>query len=160
MAFPGGFVFINSGTLTALDKEAELAFALAQAVAHIATRHGARQASRGQIVNISSVPRISAGGGATIPTFLQFSGDDVLEADFLGVQYLYKAGYDPNAAVTFLQKIQSGRLQGTPNLFNAMPSAAERLAAMQRNIPLVLAARSQNLLTTPEFNSIKASLKK
>jgi hypothetical protein len=62
--------------------------------------------------------------------------------------------------VTFLQKIQSGRLQGTPNLFNAVPSPAERLAAMQRNIPLVLPARSQNLLTTPEFKGIQASLKK
>ena len=161
MAFPGGFVFINSGTLTALDNEAELAFALAQGIAHIAARHAARQASRGQIVNFASVPQIYTGGGTAIPpAFLQFSGDDVLEADFLAVQYLYKAGYDPNAAVTFLQKIQSGRLQGTPNLFNAVPSAAERLAAMQRNIPLVLPVRSQSRLTTPEFNGIKAGLKK
>ncbi len=162
MAFPGGFVFINSGTLTVLDNEAELAFALAQGVAHIAARHGARQASRGQIVGpLSGVPRIYAGGGTTIPLpFPQFPADDVLQADFLGVQYLYKAGYDPNAAVTFLQKIQSGRLQGTPNLFNTVPPAAERLAVMQRNVPLVLPARSQNLLTTPEFNGIKAGLKK
>jgi predicted Zn-dependent protease len=161
MAFPGGFVFINSGTLKALDNEAELAFALAQGVAHIAARHGARQASQGQVVNLSSAPRIYTGGGTPIPPrFLQFPGDDVLQADFLGVQYLYKAGYDPDAAVTFLQKIQFRRLRGAPNLFNAAPSAAERLAAMQRNIPLVLPARSQNLLTTPEFNSIKASLKK
>jgi predicted Zn-dependent protease len=92
--------------------------------------------------------------------FVQFSGDDVREADFLGVQYLYKAGYDPNAAVTFLQKIQSGRLQGTPDLFNSFPSPAARVVAMQRNIALVLPARSQNLLTTLEFNGIKAGLKK
>jgi predicted Zn-dependent protease len=162
MAFPGGFVFINSGTLKAVDNEAELAFALAQGVAHIAARHAARQASRGQIVNRSSIPVIYTGGGGNSipPTFAQFSSDDALEADFLGVQYLYKAGYDPNAALTFLQKIQSGRLQGTPNLFNAQPAAAERLAAMQKNIPLVLPVRSQNQLTTPEFNGIKAGLKK
>jgi predicted Zn-dependent protease len=160
MTFPGGFIFINSGTLKALDNEAELAFALAQGVAHTAARHGARQASRRQIVNISTVPRIYTGGGTIPPAFVQFSADDVLEADFLAVQYLYKAGYDPNAALTFLQKIQSGRLQGTPNLFNAVPSATKRVLAMQRNIPLVLPARSQNLLTTPEFNGIKAGLKK
>jgi len=127
MTFPGGFVFINSGTLTALDNEAELAFALALGVAHIAARHGVPQVSRGQIGIRSSVPQIFTGGATTSPAFVPFSGDDVREADFLGVQYLYKAGYDPNAAVTLLQKIQSGRLQGTPNLFNAVPSAAERL---------------------------------
>lgn len=161
MVFPGGFIFINSGTLTALDNEAELVFLLAQGVAHIAARHGASQASRVQIVNFASVPQIYSGGGPAIPQrFLQFPADDVLQADFLGVQYLYKAGYDPNAAVTFLQKMQSGRLQGTPNLFNALPSGAQRLAAMQRNIPLVLPARGPNVLTTPEFNAIKAGLKK
>src|SRR5215475_163284 len=160
MFFPGGFVFINSGTLTALDNEAELAFALALGVAHIAARDGVPQVSRGQTGIRSSVPQIYTGGPATSAVFVQFSGDDVREADFLGVQYLYKAGYDPNAAVTFLQKIQSGRLQGTPNLFNSFPSAAARVAAMQRNIALVLPARSQNQLTTPKFNGIKAGLKK
>jgi predicted Zn-dependent protease len=160
MFFPGGFVFINSGTVTVLDNEAELAFALALGVAHIAARHGVPQVSRGQIGIRSSVPQIYTGGATTSPAFVQFSGDDVREADFLGVQYLYKAGYDPNAAVTFLQKIQSGRLQGTPNLFNSVPSAAARVVAMQRNIALVLPARTQNLLTTPEFNAIKAGLKK
>lgn len=145
-SFPGGFVFINSGTIAAVDNEAELAFVLAEEVAHIAARHATRQAAD----RLAPVQ------------FAQFARKDVMEADFLAAQYLYKAGYSPDAAITFLQKIEA--LERPPangdRLLTPVPPAAERIAAMRNNIPLVLPTRSQNRVTTPEFRAIQASLKK
>ena len=93
--------------------------------------------------------------------FLQEARAQVMEADFLGMQYLYTAGYDANAASTFLQKIASMEPGTTATiLFSPIPPAADRVAAIRKNIPLILPARSQNVVTTPEFDKIKALVKK
>jgi len=116
MALPGGFFFVNSGLILKADNESELAGVMAHELAHIAARHGTRQASRGQIVNMASIPLIFMGGwtgygirqaaSILVPvTFLKFSRGFEREADLLGLQYLYKAGYDPTSFVDFFEKI-------------------------------------------------------
>lgn len=117
-ALPGGFFFVNSGLILRAESEAELAGVMAHEIAHVAARHGTRQATRGQLVNLATIPLIFMGGwtgygvrqGASvlIPIgFLKFSRGFEEEADLLGLQYLYKAGYDPTAFVDFFEKIQS-----------------------------------------------------
>ncbi len=117
-ALPGGFFYVNSGLILAADDESELAGVMAHEIAHVAARHGTENASKGQLVNIASLPLIFLGGvggfairqaaGFLIPMqFLQFSRKAEAEADYLGVQYLYKTGYDPGAAVSFFEKLQA-----------------------------------------------------
>src|SRR6266513_1423507 len=117
-ALPGGFFCGNTGVLLKADTEAELAGVMAHEIAHVAARHGTRQATRGQIINYASIPLIFMGGwtgyairqgaGLAIPLgFLTFSRGFETEADYLGLQYMYKAGYDPGAFVDFFEKIQS-----------------------------------------------------
>jgi predicted Zn-dependent protease len=164
--FPGGFVYVTTETIAALDNEAELAFVLAQQVAHIAARHGTEQASRGELVNFDRIPVVFTGGerrtaGAQVPIqFLQEARAQVMEADFLGMQYLYKAGYDPDAATAFLQKIAALEPGATARMFSSVPPAADRIEAMQKNILVILPARNQNVVTTPEFERIKTLVKK
>ena len=118
MALPGGFFFVNSGLILKAETEAELAGVMAHEIAHIAARHGTRQATRGQIINLASIPLIFMGGwtgygirqatSVLVPmAFLKFSRGFEREADLLGLQYLYKAGYDPTSFVDFFEKIQS-----------------------------------------------------
>src|SRR5438309_58888 len=117
-ALPGGFFFVNSGLILKADNEAELAGVMAHEIAHVAARHGTRQATRGTIINYASIPLIFMGGwtgyaiqeavSMAIPMgFLKFSRAFESEADLLGLEYMYKAGYDPTAFVDFFEKIQS-----------------------------------------------------
>ncbi len=172
-AFPGGFVYVNTALIAGLDNEAELAFVLAHQVAHIAARHATENASKGELIKVDSAPLILTGGPGgfalrqaaefLIPMqFLQIARMQAMEADLLGLEYVYKAGYDARAAITFLQKIAAlePNAASTPNRFSPTPPAAERIAATRKNIALVLPQRSQNILTTTEFDRIKAIVKK
>src|SRR5580693_4509253 len=117
-ALPGGFFFVNSGLILKADTEAELAGVMAHEIAHVAARHGTRQATRGQVAQLATIPLIFMGGWAgygvrqaasvLLPVgFLQFSRAFESEADMLGLQYMYKTGYDPEAFVDFFEKIES-----------------------------------------------------
>src|SRR5216110_1766963 len=124
MALPGGFFFVNSGLVLKAESESELAGVMAHEIAHVAARHGTKQATRGEIVNLASIPLIFMGGwtgyairqgaGLAIPMgFLNFSRAFESEADYLGLQYMYKAGYDPTAFVDFFEKIKSKEKKST-----------------------------------------------
>lgn len=171
-ALPGGFFFVNSGLILRAETEAELAGVMAHEIAHIAARHGTRQATRGQIANIASIPLIFLGGwagygirqaaGILVPMgFLQFSRSFEKEADLLGLQYLYKAGYDPTAFVDFFEKLQAAekRKPGTmAKVFSSHPLTGDRIEFAQKNIQQILEAKPEYVVTTSEFNAVKARL--
>ncbi len=171
-ALPGGFFFVNSGLLMKAESEAELAGVMAHEIAHIAARHGTRQATKGQIANLASIPLIFMGGwigygvrqGASIliPVgFLQFSRAFESEADMLGLQYMYKAGYDPTAFVDFFEKIQSleKKKPGTmAKIFSSHPMTEDRIKTSQKNIQEILESKPEYVVTTSEFNDVKNRL--
>lgn len=171
-ALPGGFFYVNAGLIMRAETEAELAGVMAHEIAHIAARHGTRQATRGQLVNLASIPLIFMGGWAgygirqgasvLIPMgFLQFSRSFEREADLLGLQYLYKAGYDPTAFVDFFEKLQAAekRKPGTmAKVFSSHPPTDDRIENAQANIQEILSAKPEYVVTTSEFNKIKARL--
>jgi predicted Zn-dependent protease len=172
MALPGGFFFVNSGLIMKAESESELAGVMAHEIAHIAGRHGTRQASRGQIINMASIPLIFMGGwtgygirqaaSILVPmTFLTFSRGFEREADLLGLQYLYKAGYDPTSFVDFFEKIQSmeKKKPGTmAKVFSSHPMTDDRIKDAQKNIQELLEARPEYVVTTSEFDDVKARL--
>lgn len=172
MALPGGFFFVNSGLIMKAENEAELAGVMAHEIAHIAARHGTRQATRGQLVNLASIPLIFMGGwtgygirqaaSVLIPvTFLKFSRGFEEEADLLGLQYLYKAGYDPTSFVDFFEKIQSmeKRKPGTMSkVFSSHPMTDDRIKESQKNIEELLKSRPEYVVTTSEFEDVKSRL--
>ncbi|MCZ2080507.1 MAG: M48 family metalloprotease [Bryobacteraceae bacterium] len=171
-ALPGGFFFVNSGLILRAESEAELAGVMAHEIAHVAARHGTRQATRGQLVNLATIPLIFMGGwtgygvrqGASvlIPIgFLKFSRGFEEEADLLGLQYLYKAGYDPTAFVDFFEKIQSDekRRPGTmAKVFSTHPMTEDRIKNSQQNIAEILTAKPEYVVNTSEFEKVKARL--
>jgi predicted Zn-dependent protease len=175
-ALPGGFFYVNSGLILAADEEAELAGVMAHEIAHVAARHGTRNATKEQIAEWASIPLIMLGPGGwagygiyeglqmAIPIgFLKFSRDAEREADYLGLQYMYKAGYDPNAFVSFFEKIEAmeKRQPGTiPKIFADHPPTPDRMAAAQKEIAEILPARDSYIVTTSEFDEVKARLQR
>jgi predicted Zn-dependent protease len=171
-ALPGGFFFVNSGLVLKADNEAELAGVMAHEIAHVAARHGTRQATRGTIINYASIPMIFMGGwtgyairqgaGLAIPLgFLTFSRGFESEADMLGLEYMYKTGYDPVAFVDFFEKIQSleKRKPGTMSkVFSTHPMTDDRIKAAQKNIATILKAKPEYVVSTSEFNDVKGRL--
>lgn len=170
-ALPGGFCYVNTGLLMHAESEGEFAGVLAHEIAHVTARHGTRQATRGQIANLASIPlaillgggwggyAIQQAAGFAIPLgFLQFSRAFESEADFLGLQYLYKAGYDPTSFVDFFEKLQAmekrkpGALAG---VFRSHPMTDDRIANAQKEIQRILPSKPEYLVTTSEFLDVK-----
>jgi predicted Zn-dependent protease len=173
-ALPGGFFFVNSGLILKCDSESELAGVMAHEIAHVAARHGTKQATRGEIAQIGMiaasivVPYSWAGYAAlqganmAIPIgFLRFSRSMEREADFLGLQYMYKAGYDPTSFVDFFEKIETmeKRKPGTiSKFFSTHPMTEDRIKAAQLEIQKYLKAKPEYVVNTSEFNDVKARL--
>jgi len=171
-ALPGGFFFVNSGLILRAESEAELAGVMAHEIAHVAARHGTRQATRGQFANMASIPLIFWGGWAgygarqavsvLVPLgFLSFSRGFEEEADMLGLQYLYKTGYDPTAFVDFFEKLQSmeRKKPGTmAKVFSTHPLNDDRIKNSQKNIQEILKAKPEYVVTTSEFDTVKDRL--
>ena len=174
-ALPGGFFYINSGLVMRADEEAELAGVMAHEISHVTARHGTRNATKAELTQLAMIPLILLGpGGWTgygiyqglnflIPLqFLKFSRDAEREADFLGLQYMYKAGYDPNAYVTFFEKIQAEdrrRPGSIPKVFSSHPPTPERIQNTQKEIATILPTREQYIVSTSEFDLVKARLR-
>ena len=174
-ALPGGFFYVNSGLILRAQEESELAGVMAHEISHVTARHGTKQATKADIIQIGAmaamifVPYGWAGYGIyegmnlAIPlTFLKFSRDAEREADFLGIQYMYKAGYDPNSYVTFFERIQADekRRPGTiPKVFSTHPPTPERITDAQKEIARILPEKDEYIVTTSEFDSVKSRLR-
>ena len=171
-ALPGGFFFVNTGLILKADSESELAGVMAHEIAHVAARHGTKQATRGEIINIASIPLIFMGGWAgyairqgaslAIPLgFLNFSRGFEKEADYLGLQYMYKTGYDPTSFVDFFEKIQSmeKKKPGTVSkVFSTHPMTGDRIKTAQAEIQKILLAKPEYVVNTSEFDDVRGRL--
>lgn len=171
-ALPGGFFFVNSGLMLRAESESELAGVMAHEIAHVAARHGTRQATKAQLVNFATIPLLFIGGwtgygiyqaaGFLIPmTFLKFSRGMESEADFLGVQYLYKSGYDPTSFIDFFEKMLADekRRPGTMSkLFRSHPPHGSRIKKTQKNIDQLLPSKPEYVVNTSEFLDVKNRL--
>ena len=171
-ALPGGFFFVNSGLVLNADEEAELAAVMAHEIAHVCAHHAARDMTRQNFAQIGAIPLIFIGGwagfgayeGASVlvpVTFISFSREFEEQADYLGVQYMYRAGYDPQAYITFFEKIRSleKRKPGlVAKIFADHPQTPDRILRSQNEIARILPARDQYMVTTSEFDDVKARL--
>ncbi|HMB29265.1 MAG TPA: M48 family metallopeptidase [Blastocatellia bacterium] len=168
-ALPGGFLYVNRGLLEAADNEAEVAGVIAHEVSHVAARHGMEQASKGELFNYLSIPLIFFGGiggyairqglGLAVPlTFLKFSRGAEKEADRLGAQYMWAAGYDPNALITFFEKLQAKdkKKPGTlSKLFSTHPMTGDRITEV-RELVARFPDRGEYQLSSSEFGQVKS----
>jgi beta-barrel assembly-enhancing protease len=174
-ALPGGFFYVNSGLILRAQEESELAGVMAHEISHVIARHGTKNATKGEAMQLAMIPLMLLGPGGwagygiyeaanlAIPiTYLKFSRDAEREADFLGLQYMYKAGYDPNSYVTFFERLQADekRRPGTiPKVFSTHPPTPERIENTQKEIARILPSRPEYIVSTSEFDSVKARLR-
>jgi len=174
-ALPGGFFYVFSGLILHADEESELAGVMGHEIAHVCARHGTRNATKAEITQIAAIVgsifipytwtgyALYEGMQFAIPLqFLKFSRDAEREADFLGLQYMYKAGYDPNSYVTFFEKVQAEekrRPGSIPKVFADHPPTPERIRNIQEEIARILPVRDEYVVTTSEFDVVKARLR-
>jgi predicted Zn-dependent protease len=174
-AFPGGYIFVHSGLIKIADEEDELAAAIAHEIAHVAARHLTCRATQNELAHIgAAVPAIVLGGlggyaarqaaGAALPmTFLSFSRHDESEADYLGLQYMWAAGYDPNGAISIFEKMESLQ-RNEPNAISKLlathPLDADRITKTQKEIDAILPARPDYIVTTSNYTEMRERLLK
>ena len=173
-ALPGGYFYVNSGLIELAQDEAELAGVMAHEIAHVAARHGTRSATRAQLIQYASIPLLFIGGWAgygiqqaanfAIPmTMLKFSREFEHQADFLGVQYLYKAGYDPTAMVQFFERLkamQKKNKHAIAKAFSSHPLTKSRIKAVQKTIDQLLPEQPEYAVSSSEFDDVKVRLAK
>src|SRR5207302_3139616 len=171
-ALPGGFFFVNKGLILAADNEAELAGVMAHETGHVAARHAMENERKMQVIHYGMLAGILLGGGIIGNVlyngggffegmaFLKFSRAAEEEADRLGVQYMWAAGYDPNAMATMFEKLEAKNKKkpGTPaRMVTEHPAPADRRAAA-----IALAARfperDEYVISSSEFQRVKNRL--
>lgn len=171
-ALPGGFLYVTSGLILAAQEEAELAGVMAHEIAHVAAHHAARQMTHSQMFTLASIPLIFVGGGLGIAvrevaelamplTLTKFSRGFETEADYLGVEYLYQAGYDPQAFISFFERIQALEKQKPgvmAKMFSDHPQTADRLRKTQSEIVKILPPREAYVTSTSDFDDTKSRL--
>lgn len=172
-ALPGGFLYVNSGLLVAADEEDQVAGVMAHEIAHVAARHWASQVTKATLLQYAMLPILftpmsigtyygleAALNGIPL-AFLKFNRNAEAEADFLGLQYMYKAGYDPSSYVAFFGKVvQEERRQpgSVPAVFADHPPTPDRILKCEEEIKSILPQKDQYLVSTSEFNDIKGRL--
>jgi beta-barrel assembly-enhancing protease len=171
-ALPGGFFYVDSGLLLAAENEAELAGVMAHEIAHVSACHAAREMSRGQLMQMASIALIFVGGGigyavqqiaglAMPMGFLKFTRSFEAEADYLGVEYMYKAGYDPQALTAFFEKVKAMEKHKPGTLakaFDTHPQTPDRIQKTQQEINTLLPPLPEYKLDTSEFEDVKTRM--
>jgi predicted Zn-dependent protease len=173
-ALPGGFLYVNTGLILAADEEDQVAGVMAHEIAHVAARHWASQMTKLTLAQYAMIPLIfvpmsypvwlgvSQAMNFGIPVaFYKFSRGAEAEADYLGIQYMYKAGYDPNSYVAFFGKVmeEERRTPGSmPSVFMDHPPTGDRIIKSEEEIKEILPKREQYLVSTSEFDDVKGRL--
>jgi hypothetical protein len=171
-ALPGGFFYVDSGLILAAENESELAAVMAHEIAHVAARHATKNMTKQQIWNMASIPLMFVGGPAgyaiaeiasfAVPlSFLKFSRDAEREADMLGLQYDYAAGYDPQAFIQFFERLKAEEKQKhsrIAKMFSTHPMTADRISAAQDEIRTYFPDRDSYVVDTSEFDDVKSQL--
>lgn len=174
MALPGGFFYVNSGLILACDSEDELAGVMAHEISHVAAHHAAREMTKMNYMQLGQIPLIIFTQGTwtgygiyeaaqlAVPlTFLQFSREYEAEADYLGIQYMYKAGYDPQGMVSIFEKLdalEKHKPGALSKAFSDHPATPDRIARTESEIATILPPEPQYMVTTSEFDQVKARL--
>lgn len=166
---PGGHIFVATGLVRLSESEAELASAIAHELGHVAARHATRQATTEQLANVSKIPLVIFGGplagvaarGAMPLGFMKFSRVFETEADLLGLQYLYEAGYDPNAAVDMFERLEAMERKkpgAVGRWLNSHPITADRIEKTQENIDRILPGKAEYVVSTSEYEDMRKRL--
>jgi predicted Zn-dependent protease len=189
LSLPGGFIYLKSGLLLSAENEDEIAGAIAHQVAHAAARHWATDMTKMTILQYAMLPLIFVPSASTQPAspttramgitmacsgfspsrgvslatplaFVKLRRQDELEADYLGLQYMYKAGYAPSVYVALLRRLamQHGTWESVPESFQDMPPVSERVAKAEEEIRKVLPNAPQPAKPSPEFTLMKSRL--
>jgi len=172
-ALPGGFFYVNTGLILAAENEAELAGVMAHEIGHVAARHATKQATKHNLFSMATIPLVFVGGPAgmiarnvvqlAVPmTYMKFSRGAEREADLLGLEYQYATGYDPTAVVQFFERVQAGEKKKKgfiARAFSSHPMTDDRVKRTQQAIDALLPEREQYLMTTSEFEDIKARVR-
>jgi predicted Zn-dependent protease len=165
---PGGYQYISRGLLLRLEGEAELASVLARGIAHTALRSATREATKSELAQLAIIPLLpmgtTPGGVAFLTPLLEMNNqrEDEMDADYFGVQYLYKAGYDTKCFTDFVQRAwdtSSTAGEKLPKISSAFPPLDERLAALHKEISEILPPRVNDIVSTPEFDAFKERLR-
>jgi predicted Zn-dependent protease len=183
-SLPGGFLYVYKGLIMEMDSEAELAALMAHEIAHVAARHATRYATRQYGWSLLSIPLTFFAGPASLATrqigplsLKKFSRNSEIEADLLGIEYQYAAGYDPQVFVEALEKLHSKEAdigarvtKALPvvakvpfhtkigHAFSSYPPTEERIQKLQTEIPALLPNKNDYVIDTSAFQEIKAKL--
>jgi predicted Zn-dependent protease len=170
-ALPGGYFYVDSGLILAAQNESELAAVMAHEIAHVAARHATRNMTKVKIWNMVSMPFLVVGGpvgmavrqasSMAFPVSVRkFSRDAEREADLLGIEYEYAAGYDPLAFINFFERLKAGK--GRKNFiakaFLTHPMNSERINLAQKEIATMLPSRNEYIVDTSEFQEARTRL--
>jgi predicted Zn-dependent protease len=165
----GGYQYISRGLILQLQNEGELAAAIARGIAHTALRSATGEATRASLMKMMTVPVIfngqngvaanSTDPGLAVPmALLKFRRDDEYSADYFGVQYLYKSGYDPECFISFVQEAWPPPGKPMVTAFSPFPPLPERLKALENEIREILPKRSGAVTSTEEFAAVRKHL--
>jgi hypothetical protein len=168
-ALPGGYVFVNRGTIEVADNEAQLAGVIAHELSHVVLRHGTTEATKARaaqgFVGILGAILGDNAGGALLTELGRFSAGGVLlrysrtsetEADVIGTQVLYDAGYDPRALAQFFEKIEAdSKGQNPPEFFSDHPNPEHRVERVQEEIDKLGGLPAKMKKDSVEFEAIK-----
>ncbi len=168
-ALPGGYVFINRGAIEAADNESQLAGVMAHELSHVALRHGTNQATKAILaetgLGIFGALFGDSTGGALLTTLGSFTAGGVLlrysrtaesQADVMGTQVLYDAGYDPRAMAQFFEKLEGeSKGKNPPEFFSDHPSPERRVERVDEEVEKLGGAQPNARRDSAEFEAVK-----
>jgi predicted Zn-dependent protease len=169
-ALPGGYLYVNSGLIAATQNEAELAGVIAHEIAHVAARHVTKSETKGLFLALATIPLVFVPAGGIVRQVAviagpfsssRFSGKAELEADLLGMEYAFSAGYDPTCLVQLFERVNADQRVSRSRLariFSTHPLTSDRIIAAQTVIADYLADRETYLVSTSEFDNIRERL--